>query len=98
MSEFYWRTADGRTLKLSELKDDHLKNIIRLYNKRKKADKIPAQLQEEYYRRFGGKPSKPKQDSSSQELIEKFANLEKENSMLREELFKYKNCKIHHLT
>jgi len=30
-SKFIWRTSDGRKIKLKDIKDDHLKNIIRKF-------------------------------------------------------------------
>lgn len=104
MSSFIWKATDGRKFKPSELSDNHLSNIIKLFYKRNPVNKIPKPLLEEYKNRFGvDVPNSNQTEVSNKintdisELMKKIEALEKENSLLKEELFKYKNCKINHL-
>ena len=38
MSKYHWTTIDGKVLKLTELNDDHIKNIVSLLQRRGKTD------------------------------------------------------------
>lgn len=46
----YWKTSKSEYIKISELKDKHLENIIKKFRKEKKD--IPEELMVEYKKRF----------------------------------------------
>ena len=49
LEEHIWRDANGKIYAISDLKDDHLINIVKLL--RSKSTRIPASIEDEIYRR-----------------------------------------------